>query len=89
MYYVYILFSEKDRLLYTGFTPDLKARFERHTKGFVKATKQRRPLKLIYYEDGFDARRREIFLKGGKGKSELRIQLQEIFRKLKYKQFEG
>lgn len=91
MYYVYILFSEKDGLLYTGFTPDLKARFERHTKGFVKATKQRRPLKLIYYEaydEELDARRREIYLKGGKGKSELKIQLQEIFRKLKYRQAE-
>jgi len=88
MYYVYILFSEKDKNLYTGFTPNLKARHERHQNGFVKATKHRRPLKLIYYEaysNELDARRREIYLKGGKGKLELKIQLKEIFKELKYK----
>ncbi len=88
MYYVYILFSVKDKLLYTGYSPDLKARFEKHTKGFVKATKHRRPLKLIHYEsylNELDARRREIYLKGGKGKSELKIQLKDIFTKLNYK----
>ena len=87
MYYVYILFSEKDKLLYTGYTPDLKARIEKHDNGYVKATKHRRPLKLIYYEaysDKTDAKRREIYLKGGKGKSELKIQLKEIFKKLNY-----
>lgn len=88
MYYVYILFSEKDRLLYTGYAPDLRVRFDKHTKGFVKATKYRRPLKLIYYEaysNELDARRREVYLKGGKGKSELKIQLKEILLKLGYK----
>lgn len=67
MFYVYVLFSEKDKKLYTGFSPDLKSRFEAHTNGFVKATKFRRPLKLIYYEaylTELDARRREIYLKG-------------------------
>ena len=88
MFYVYILFSGKDRLLYTGFSPDLKARIEKHNNGFVKATKHRRPLKLIYYEayhDELDARKREIYLKGGKGKSELKVQLQEVFNQLGYK----
>lgn len=88
MYYVYILFSEKDKLLYTGFTPDLRARFKKHIDGFVRATKHRRPLKLIYYEaysNELDARRREIYLKGGKGKSELKIQLKEVLLQLGYK----
>ena len=87
MYYVYILFSEKDKKLYTGFTPDLKARFARHQKGFVTATKHRRPLKLIYYEAYqkiSDAKRREKFLKGGKGRAELKIQLQDLFASLGY-----
>lgn len=87
MYYVYILFSEKDKLLYTGFTSDLKARIEKHNSGLVKATKHRRPLKLIYYEsyvNELDARRREIYLKGGKGKGELKIQLYEVFKKIGY-----
>ncbi|MEI6494458.1 MAG: GIY-YIG nuclease family protein [bacterium] len=48
MFYVYILHSEKAGQLYTGFTPDLKARVDKHKKGYVKATSYRRPLKLIY-----------------------------------------
>jgi len=88
MYYVYILFSEKDRQLYTGYTRDLKSRFNKHKNGFIASTKFRRPLKLIYYEAYLiekDAMRREKFLKGGKGRLELKIQLKEILEKLKYK----
>lgn len=88
MYYVYILFSTKDNKLYTGYTPNLKNRIEKHNKGFVKATKHRQPLQLIYYEgylEKLDAKRREVYLKGGKGKSELKIQLKEILQKLGYK----
>lgn len=88
MYYVYILFSEKDKQLYTEFSDDLRARFTKHEKGFVKATKHRRPLKLIYYEayeNEFDARRREVYLKGGNGKSTLKIQLKEVLSELDYK----
>ena len=88
MFYVYILFSEKDKQLYTGYTPNLKSRFKAHTNGFVKATKHRRPLKLIYYEAYSkepDARRREKYLKGGNGRDILKIQLQEILKELEYK----
>lgn len=86
-YYVYILLSEKDGKLYIGSTPDLKKRKQKHDNGFVLATKNRRPLKLIYYEGYIspdDARHREVFLKGGKGREELKIQLQVTFRKVKY-----
>lgn len=88
MFYVYILLSEKDKQLYVGYTPDLKVRVESHMKGFVKSTKFRRPLKLIHYESYLkrsDAKRREQFLKGGKGHNELKIQLQGILKELKYK----
>lgn len=88
MYYVYILLSLKDGKLYIGSTPDLKARKTKHDKGFVLATKNRRPLKLIYYEcyqSSADAKHREIFFKGGKGHQELKIQLAETLRKNKYK----
>ena len=88
MYYVYILHSEKDGKLYVGSTPDLKTRIEKHKRGYVLATKHRRPLKLVYYEAYLtqrDAKRREVFLKGGKGHDELKIQLQDCFRKIKYK----
>ncbi len=88
MYYTYILFSEKDQQLYTGYTPDLRRRIEKHQNGFVRATKLRRPLKLIYYESylsKIDAKKREIYLKGGKGKSELKIQLQDTYKQINYK----
>jgi len=88
IFYVYILFSHKDKLLYTGFTSNLKTRINRHKNGFVKATKHRLPIELIYYEaysNKLDALRREKYLKGGKGKTELKIQLKEVFEDLKYK----
>ncbi len=87
MFYVYILFSKKDNKLYIGYTPDLKARIKKHNSGYVLATKNRRPLKLVYYESYLtesDAKRREKFLKGGKGREELKIQLKDCFKKLHY-----
>lgn len=88
MYYVYILFSEADKQLYTGFTDNLRSRLKAHTEGYVKATKHRGPLKLIYYEAytiESDARRREKYLKGGNGRGELKIQLKDILTELNYK----
>ncbi|MEK7480727.1 MAG: GIY-YIG nuclease family protein [Patescibacteria group bacterium] len=88
MFYVYILLSKKDGQLYVGFTPDLKQRFKKHENGYVLATKNRRPLVLIYYEaytSNTHAKRREKYLKGGKGRSELKIQLKECFKKMNYK----
>ncbi len=87
MYYVYILFSKKDGKLYIGFAPDLKIRLTKHHNGFVQATKYRRPLQLIHYEVYIniqDARHREIFLKGGKGHEEIKVQLKDTLRKIKY-----
>jgi len=85
---VYVLFSEKDKMLYTGFSVDLRSRYTAHLNGYVKATKHRRPVKLIYYEAyklESDARRREKYLKGGNGRNELKIQLKHILEKFKYK----
>lgn len=83
MFYTYVLHSQKDGLLYTGYTPDLKNRFKAHESGFVTATKHRRPLILIHYE-GFliesDAKRRELYLKGGNGKKELEKILEDYFK---------
>ncbi len=87
MYYVYILFSLADKRLYIGFTHNLRSRFSAHINGFVKATKSRRPLKLIYYEsysNEEDARRREKYLKGGNGRKVLKIQLESVLKELNY-----
>jgi putative endonuclease len=68
----------KDGDLYTGFTEDLKLRFEQHNKGLVESTKDRKPLKLVYYEaslDKDDAIRREKYLKSYHGKMFLKKRL--------------
>ena len=70
-YYVYVLKSERDGKFYTGYTKNIKQRFEEHQKGRVKSTKDRRPLKLIYYEGCLsqqDATHREKYLKTFHGK---------------------
>ena len=60
MYFVYILQSEKDSLLYIGYTENIQARLLRHQSGEVPATQTRRPLKLISIfqnhkrQDGFE-----------------------------------
>ncbi|HLM83810.1 MAG TPA: GIY-YIG nuclease family protein [Candidatus Bathyarchaeia archaeon] len=71
MYYVYVLESDKDKKKYTGYTKNLKLRFELHEKGEVTSTKNRRPLKLVYYEaclNQQDATHREKYLKTYHGK---------------------
>ena len=78
-FYVYVLFSLKDRNLYTGFTTDLKRRLRQHTLGEVTSTTHRRPLKLVHYEyfiDEKDAKAREVFLKSGFGRGQLKKSLQ-------------
>jgi putative endonuclease len=75
MYYTYVLLSEKDKRFYTGYTKNLKLRFDEHQKGLVKSTEKRRPLKLIYYEACLsqqDATHREKYLKTYHGKSFIR-----------------
>ncbi|PJA85446.1 MAG: excinuclease ABC subunit C, partial [Candidatus Moranbacteria bacterium CG_4_9_14_3_um_filter_45_14] len=62
---------KKDDQRYTGYTKNLKLRFEQHCKGMVPSTKDRRPLKLIYYEACLsqqDATHREKYLKTYYGK---------------------
>ena len=78
MYYTYVLQSMKDMKFYTGFTKNLKLRFEQHNKGLVDSTKDRKPLRLIYYEACLsqeDATKREKYLKTYHGKMFLRGRL--------------
>ena len=78
MHYTYVLLSKKDDKFYTGYTKDLKLRFEQHNKGHVESTKDRRPLDLVYYEACLcrdDATHREKYLKSYHGKSYIRKRL--------------
>jgi len=82
MHYIYVLRSKKDNKNYTGYTKNLKLRFEQHCKGLVESTKNRRPLKLIYYEaclNQQDATRREKHLKTYYGKMYLKKRLAKWF----------
>ncbi len=77
-YYVYILQSELDNKFYTGYTNNIELRFEQHKEGQVKSTKNRRPLKLIYFEaclNQQDATHREKYLKTHYGKMFIRNRL--------------
>jgi len=81
-HYTYVLLSEKDNKFYTGYTKNLKSRFEQHNKGLVESTKLRKPFKLIYYESCLnqqDASHREKYLKSYKGKLFLRNRLKSYF----------
>lgn len=77
-YYTYILQSEKDGYFYVGYTTDLVNRVEMHNKGNVASTKNRRPLKLVYYEvclNQQDATHREKYLKTSWGKRYIKSRL--------------
>ena len=68
----------KDMKFYTGCTKDLKLRFEQHDKRLVESTKDRGPLKLIYYEACLsqqDATKREKYLKSYHGRMFLKNRL--------------
>ena len=71
MYYVYIL-SCSDNKTYLGCCDDLKERIIRHEKGYVPATKDRLPVKLINYFaflNKYTAFNFEKYLKSGSGRA--------------------
>ena len=82
MHYTYVLQSEKDGKLYTGYTKNLEERFKLHSLGQVVSTADRRPLKLIYFEaclDRSDATHREKYLKTHYGKMFIKNRLKSYF----------
>jgi len=90
MFYTYLLESEKNEELYTGYTSDLAKRVKEHNQGLNFSTKSARPWKCIYYEaciNEEDAKRRESYLKTTQGKRLLKRRLKEYFIKRKI-QFE-
>ena len=85
---VYVLFSNKDYLLYIGFSSDLEKRLKKHNEGGVLSTAPRRPLQLIfceYYLFEEDARQRELYFKTTMGKKAIKLMLSETLKKLGYK----
>jgi putative endonuclease len=87
-YCVYILFSEKDHLLYTGYSGNIEKRIEAHNSGQTKSTMHRRPLQLVFCEFYLfeeDARNREMYFKTTMGKKAIRLMLNSTLTKLGYK----
>lgn len=83
-FYVYILKSEKDNNFYTGYTANLRIRLAQHDNGKVGSTKNRRPLKLVYFEGCInqqDATHREKYLKSSWGKRYIKTRLQNFLDK--------
>ncbi len=74
-YYVYVLQSEVDKKFYTGYTNNIIRRINEHNSGKVFSTKNRFPLKLVYWEGCInqkDATNREKYLKSSWGKRYLK-----------------
>ncbi len=86
-YCVYVLQSEKDLLLYHGFTTNIERRLIEHNAGKTKSTSSRRPLKLVYCEffiSKEDAMRRESYFKTSQGKRMLKLVLRDTLEKINY-----
>jgi putative endonuclease len=82
-FYIYVLLSLKDKKFYTGYTSNLLVRFGQHQKGLIPATKNRRPLELIYSEACLsqqDATHREKYLKTAYGKQFIKNRLKSYLR---------
>lgn len=91
-YCVYILFSEKDKLLYTGFTTNIDERIKHHNAGKTKSTAPRRPLLLIFCEFYLfeaDARKREMYFKTNPGKKAIKLMLGSSLLRLGYNRTQG
>jgi len=70
-YAAYALCNESKSWIYKGSTRDLAERTHAHFTGRVTRTKNKRPLKLVYYKyfnNYTEARRHEIWLKSGQGR---------------------
>ena len=82
-FYVYVLKSINSDFIYVGVTNNLKRRFPEHNRGEELSTKHYAPFELIHYEayrNEKDAKRRESYFKTTKGKTTLRIMLEEFFK---------
>ena len=72
-YVVYILYSDKHDIHYTGYTCDLISRFRSHnqlaTKGFTIKYRPWRVIHVAFFKTKKDALKREKFLKSGQGRN--------------------
>ena len=80
-FYIYVLQSQKDLNFYVGFTTDLEQRILTHSNGRVSSTKNRLPVKLVYWEGCLsqkDATDREKYLKTAWAKRYIKNRLKDF-----------
>lgn len=85
MYSVYILLLANMQL-YAGLTKNLQRRLVEHKNGKSPFTKNRLPVKLIFYEvfnNRKDAAKRERYFKSSKGKYTLKALLKNTLANLR------
>ena len=88
-YYIYLLQSIRTSKWYTGYTSNLRKRFNEHQNNQSVYTKGRGPFNLIYYEaclNEYDAKARESFLKSGMGRRYLKNRLKRFLSLTGYNQ---
>jgi len=87
MYYVYVLFSQKSKRLYTGYTDNLKRRLDEHNSGKGGTySKKNAPYDLVFYEAFLskkDASKQEVFYKSGSGREVLRDKIHHSLESLR------
>ncbi|XMO87327.1 GIY-YIG nuclease family protein [Algibacter sp. AS12] len=70
IFYVYVISSEKDNLLFKGLTNDLQKKIAQHNMGEHKETKEHRPWVLVYskvFTSRVKAKEYENYLKAEEG----------------------
>ena len=75
MFYVYVLQSLADSRTYIGYTDNIERRLNEHNRGRSKATKHRRPFKILFteeYRTVNEAKDRELWWKSFRGRKKLK-----------------
>ena len=75
VYYVYAITSLTRNYIYVGLTDNVERRVSQHNSGYEPTTKPYRPFQIILVESYPSrdlARKREKYLKSGKGKEYLK-----------------
>jgi putative endonuclease len=87
MYYTYVLFSQKSKRLYIGFSSNLKDRIADHNaKRGGKYSRSNAPFQLVYYEAYLakeDATKQEVFYKSGYGREVLNDKIKKSLKLLR------
>jgi putative endonuclease len=84
-FYVYVLWSYKDKKFYIGYSNNIDRRILEHKSGANTSTAKRLPIRLIFFEAYLskkDALRRESYFKTTKGKITLRQMLKNTLTSL-------